>query len=90
MVNGSGPAPAGTTTGVAPRKKKRKKKGCCALVCSCCCSCGRTKASRVEPGDSSDEDAEAAADAKAFVNQIKNITGLWDSDPDEAREIELN
>lgn len=39
----------------------------------------------MEPGDSSDEDAEAAADAKAFVNQIKNITGLWDDDPDEVR-----
>lgn len=42
----------------------------------------------MEPGDSSDEDAEAAADAKAFVNQIKNITGLWDDDPDEVGEGE--
>lgn len=82
VANGYSPAPAAAG---AAKKKKRKKKGCCAWVCPCCCPSRRTKAAQVEPGDSSDEDAEAAADAKAFVNQIKNITGLWDNDPDEVR-----
>eukprot|EP00752_Nemacystus_decipiens_P012043 g10677.t1 len=69
------PAPA------APTAQKKRKRGCCALVCPCCC--GRTKAAQVEPGGE-DEDAEAAADAKAFVSQIKGLTGLWEEDPDES------
>lgn len=84
--NGHGSAPAAGGAG-ASKKKKKKKKGCCAWVCPCCCSGSSSKKARVEPGDdSSDDDAEAAADAKAFVNQIKNLTGLWDNDPDEVRE----
>ncbi|CAB1121419.1 unnamed protein product [Ectocarpus sp. CCAP 1310/34] len=84
-VNGVAPAANG---GVVPeRRKKKKKKGCCALICKCCCP-WKSVAARVEPGDSSDEDEEAKADAKAFVNTIKNMTGLWDDDPDEARKEE--
>ncbi|CBN78812.1 conserved unknown protein [Ectocarpus siliculosus] len=81
-VNGVAPAANGGVVRER-RRKKKKKKGCCALICKCCCP-GKSVAARVEPGDSSDEDEEAKADAKAFVNTIKNMTGLWDDDPDES------
>ncbi|CAN0387121.1 unnamed protein product [Pylaiella littoralis] len=84
----SGTAPA---AGAGARRKKnkqeekKKKKGCCHWFFLCCCRGCRKRPPPVEPGDSSDEeeDEEAAADARAFVNQIKNLTGLWDDDPDE-------
>lgn len=76
---------AAVTSAGASRKRQKKKKGCCDYLCICCCPGRHIKGAKVEPGDSSDEDVEAAADAKAFVNQIKNMTGLWDDDPDEVR-----
>ena len=41
----------------------------------------------MEPGD--EDDDEDKADAKALVNQIKNLTGLWDSDPEEVIPLPL-
>ena len=40
---------------------------------------------QVAPGEEEKSDGEAKADARAFINQIKNVTGLWETDPDEVR-----
>ena len=73
------------TKGAEPKKKK--KRGCCYWFCRCCCPCPRLDhngSTQVAPGD--DEDR---ADARALTNQIKNLTGLWDSDPEEVIPLPL-
>lgn len=87
MCRQGAPVPAGgvnainTANGAPTAAKKKKKKGCCRRFCPCCCPGGLGGGGDGLGGDDSDE--EARADAKALISQIKNVTGLWEDDPEE-------
>lgn len=86
-INGdqTSPRPTAVTVGTAKKKpeasKPKKRRGCCYWFCRCCCPC--PPSDNGETSALEKDDGEDKADAKALIKQIKNITGLWDDDPEE-------
>ena len=87
-INGdqASPLPTAVTAGTGKKKPeaskpKKKRRGCCYWFCRCCCPC--PPSDNGETSALEKDDDEDKADAKALIKQIKNITGLWDDDPEE-------